>query len=54
MELTSKKVKGYYLFYLDGKDVTREWMDFFSGLSPKQERKCVELFLKKKKRGNKK
>ena len=38
---------GYSHFYFRGKDVTGLWMDFFSGLTMKQESKCEELFIKK-------
>ena len=45
--LTSKKGKdGYYHWFIGRKDVTNEWMWFFSGLSSTQEKNCVKLFIK--------
>ena len=46
--ITKKEKSGYYGFYLRGKDVTEEWMYFFSGLDLKDEYRCAELFIKKK------
>ena len=48
MKLTWHRPRGshYYHFYLDEKDVTNEWMWFFSGLSIEEEENCVELFMK--------
>lgn len=40
------KKSGLHDFYLDGKDVTNEWMWFFSGLSSEQEKNCINLFIK--------
>lgn len=46
--LESKKVKeGWWLFYWNGHDVSELWMDFFAGLSMKDESRCEELFIKK-------
>ena len=39
--------EGYTDFYYGYKKVTALWMDFFAGLSFKQENKCGELFIKK-------
>jgi hypothetical protein len=50
--------KGEYHFFLyDGemlKDVTEEWMDFFSSLSSDKEKDCEKLFIRrwKRKHGN--
>ena len=46
-KLTTRKNKGFYEFYLGRKNVTALWMDFFSTLNMKQEKNCVELFIKK-------
>ena len=47
MKITTRKNKqGYTNFFADGKNVTGLWMHFFSGLSMKQEKKCIELFTK--------
>lgn len=38
---------GEYDFFYDSKKITGLWMDFFSGLSMEDEKRCVELFIKK-------
>ncbi len=47
-DLKTKLIKGEYKFFLKGKDITKEWMWFFSGLSTKEESNCVNLFIKSK------
>lgn len=50
-ELTNKKgTDGFYRFYIGDKEVTGEWMMFFSGLNFKDEKDCVKLFKKKYKK----
>lgn len=44
---TCKKKGDFYHFFLNGKDVTNEWMEFFSGLEMGQEKNCVRLFIRK-------
>ena len=34
-------------FYLNGKDVTAEWYNFFSGISMEQERDCERIFIRR-------
>jgi hypothetical protein len=46
--LTSKEHKdGFYHFYLNGKDVTELWHEFFSELSMEQEKDCEKIFIKR-------
>ena len=40
-------VNGITTFWWGKKNITALWMDFFSGLSMEDEKRCVELFLKK-------
>jgi len=42
---TRKNKTGYYDFYLNGKNITNEWMWFFSGLSSEEEKDCERLFI---------
>ena len=34
-------------FFLNGIDITNKWHNFFSGLTMKQERDCVRLFIRR-------
>jgi hypothetical protein len=43
---TKKEKSGFYHWYMGKKDVTYEWMWFFSGLSHEQEKDAEKLFIK--------
>lgn len=45
--LTVIRTKRSLKIILNNEDVTMSWLNFFSGLSMKQEKDCVKLFLKK-------
>ena len=47
-ELSCRRGKdGETRFFLGETDITYEWMDFFSTLSPEKERECVKWFKKR-------
>lgn len=44
LKIVRPKKSGMYRFLYDGKDVTMEWMEFFSYMSEWQEEDCERLF----------